>query len=397
MRRLRRLIAGILFSVLIFTSIGCAVPDMNLSSTARPTRTVDDTRGPMRTDEPQEDETTTSAPEPTDVILPTSGPAVTEEPAAEPTATPIPTATHVPEPTPTVAPTATPLPTNTPIPTATPVSTKAPVKKLNLSDIPAYSGKAYVSVFGDMPSFTEAERSEISFESYSSLDSLGRCGVAFANVGKDLMPKTERGEIGQVKPSGWHTVKYDCIEDLFLYNRCHLIAYCLTGENDNVKNLITGTRYMNVEGMLPFESKVANYVENTGNHVLYRVTPLYDGKNLVCNGVQIEALSVEDNGKGICFNIFCYNVQPDIVINYTTGDSYLEKTLEKDEVDGDDMSRGPSGNSEITYILNTNTKKIHYPSCSSVGDIKAKNRDEFTGDRQELIDKGYSPCKRCNP
>ena len=155
------------------------------------------------------------------------------------------------------------------------------------------------------------------------MDKLGRCGVAFANIGTDTMPTEERGKIGQIKPSGWHTVKYDCVDGKYLYNRCHLIGYQLTAENANEKNLITGTIYMNVEGMLPFENKVANYIKETGNHVLYRVTPIFKENNLLANGVQIEAESVEDKGKGILFNVYVYNSQPKIEINYSTGESKL--------------------------------------------------------------------------
>lgn len=284
----------------------------------------------------------------------------------------------------TEAPTEAPEPTAEP--TETPEPTKAPVKKINVSDIPEYSGKAYISILDNVPSFSDADISETSFETYSALDSLGRCGVAFANIGQDLMPEGERGGIGQIKPAGWHTIKYDNIEGMYLYNRCHLIGWQLSGENANENNLITGTRYLNVQGMLPLEDMVAEYVKDTGNHVLYRVTPIYEGDNLICAGLQIEALSVEDAGKGICFNVFCYNVQPGIVIDYATGDSYQE---EKEEVVVE-----PSG---TTYILNTNTKKFHFPSCSSASDIKEKNRAEFTGDKQDLINDGYSPCGRCKP
>ena len=187
-----------------------------------------------------------------------------------------------------------------------------------------YSGNPFVEVNGNVPYFGKEEYTTESFEIYSELDSLGRCGVAYANIGKDLMPVEERGEIGMVKPSGWHTVKYpEVIEDLFLYNRCHLIGYQLSGENANVQNLITGTRYLNVEGMLPFENKVASYVRETGNHVLYRVTPVFEKDNLVAEGVQMEAYSVEDEGKGVAFCVFVYNVQPGIEIDYATGESKL--------------------------------------------------------------------------
>ena len=173
------------------------------------------------------------------------------------------------------------------------------------------------------PEFNEEDFTKETFEIYSELDVLGRCGPAFANIGIETMPTEERGEIGQIKPSGWQTIKYDIIDGKYLYNRCHLIGYQLTGENDNEKNLITGTRYMNVEGMLPFENMVADYIETTENHVLYRVTPIFEGENLVASGVQMEAKSVEDNGEGICFNVYVYNSQPGIEINYTTGASKL--------------------------------------------------------------------------
>lgn len=191
-------------------------------------------------------------------------------------------------------------------------------------DIPEYSGNAYVVINNNNPYFSEDEKERADFfENYSKLDDLGRCGQAFANVCIESMPMEERGAIGQVKPSGWHTVKYnDLIEGNYLYNRCHLIGYQLAGENANEKNLITGTRYLNTRGMLPFENAVAAYVRETSNHVLYRVTPRFEDNNLVASGVQIEAWSVEDQGEGICFNVYCYNVQPHIVIDYATGDSY---------------------------------------------------------------------------
>lgn len=184
------------------------------------------------------------------------------------------------------------------------------------------SGEPYEIVNDNQPEFTEKEKKKTkTFEKYSKLDSLGRCHVAFANISQDTMPDGERKSIGSVKPSGWQTVKYDSVEGKYLYNRCHLIGYQLAGENANKKNLITGTRYFNVEGMLPFENEVAEYVENTGNHVLYRVTPVYEGNNLVANGVQMEAYSVEDKGEGVCFNVFVYNIQPGISIDYATGES----------------------------------------------------------------------------
>jgi len=192
-----------------------------------------------------------------------------------------------------------------------------------LENVPPYSGSPFVAVNENKPDFGVEEFSEVAFESYSPLDMLGRCGVAYANIGPELMPTEERGEIGQVKPTGWQTVKYDIVDGKYLYNRCHLIGYQLTGENANEENLITGTRYLNVDGMLPFENVVADYIKETGNHVLYRVTPIYDGADLVAQGVQMEAMSVEDNGFGVCFNVYVYNVQPGVTIDYATGKSWL--------------------------------------------------------------------------
>ena len=218
-----------------------------------------------------------------------------------------------------------------------------------------------------------------------------RCGVAFACIGTDSLPTEERGAIGMIKPSGWHTVRYDdLIKDKYLYNRCHLIAFELSGENANPQNLITGTRYMNVEGMLPFENRVRDYVENSNNHVMYRVTPVYEGDNLVAHGVLMEGYSVEDSGTGVCFNVFCYNVQPYIKIDYADGTSWISEQFDK-------QLETETQNSKVTYILNTNTKKFHYPDCSSVNDMKEKNKEVFTGSREELIEMGYLPCGRCKP
>ena len=195
--------------------------------------------------------------------------------------------------------------------------------KLDLSQIPTYTDKPYVKLNNNVPDFTDELMNTNSFEKYSDFDSLGRCGVAFANIGKDLMPTKERESIGMIKPSGWRISKYDFIDGKYLFNRCHLIGYQLTGENANEQNLITGTRYLNVDGMLPFENKVSNYIKSTNNHVLYRVTPHFEGNNPIASGVQIEAKSVEDNGKGIQFNVYCYNVQPRVKIDYATGENSL--------------------------------------------------------------------------
>lgn len=266
--------------------------------------------------------------------------------------------------------------------------------------IPAYSGSPYVTVNDNKPYFSDTNLTTTSFESYSELDGLDRCGVAFACVSTDTMPTEDRGPIGQIKPSGWHTVKYDCVDGKYLYNRCHLIGYQLSAENANKKNLITGTRYMNVEGMLPFENMVADYIKETGNNVLYRVTPVFDGKNLLASGVLMEAESVEDNGEGICFNVFCYNVQPGITIDYTTGESTLSESSNPNTTEfgtPETESAATEDPVEQTYILNKNTHKFHYPSCSGVDDIKDANKETFTGSRGDLIAQGYAPCGKCNP
>lgn len=276
---------------------------------------------------------------------------------------------------------------------------------ITLDSIPEYNGNPYVEINGNIPYFSESDYSTEAFENYSELDSLGRCGVSFANIGIELMPTEERGEIGQIKPSGWQLVKYDFVDGKYLYNRCHLIGYQLAGENANEKNLITGTRYMNVQGMLPFENKVADYVENSGNHVLYRVTPIYEGTNLVASGVLMEAKSVEDDGAGISFCVYAYNCQPGVVIDYATGLSALGESMPETEgvvtaesdIQSSDDGVPMSHNEGTTYIMNTNTHKFHYPDCSSVDDMKEKNKREYQGNREELINQGYDPCKRCEP
>lgn len=291
----------------------------------------------------------------------------------------------------------------------------------NAADVPAYSGEPYTAVNNNEPYFTSDNLTIEAFENYSELDALGRCGVAYANVCLETMPTEKRGSISEVKPTGWHSVKYDNVDGKSLYNRCHLIGYQLTAENANQQNLITGTRYLNVDGMLPFENMVADYVKETDNHVLYRVTPIFTGDNLVADGVLMEGYSVEDEGDGICFCVYAYNVQPGITIDYATGDSWLSS-----EKGNSDSSSG--GNSAVSqsaadksgtqqaavqtesvketsalvstgteYILNTNTKKFHYPSCSSVKQMKASNKKEYTGSRDDLIAQGYDPCKKCNP
>lgn len=253
-------------------------------------------------------------------------------------------------------------------------------------DVSDYSGAAYAVVNNNTPFFTGTDASTTSFERYSALDGMGRCDTAYANVGTDLMPTEHRGDISSVKPTGWHSVKYDIVDGKYLYNRCHLIGYQLTAENANKLNLITGTRYLNIQGMLDFENMVADYVKETQNHVLYRVTPVFEGDNAVANGVLMEAQSVEDHGAGVTFCVYCYNVQPGIVIDYVTGDSYQTSTPSQ-----------PSGETTATYILNTSSKKFHKPSCSSVNKIGVANKKSFTGKRSDLISQGYSPCGTCKP
>ena len=225
----------------------------------------------------------------------------------------------------------------------------------------AYDGKPYVVINDNDPDFTDADMTTTSFESYGELDGLGRCTTAFANIGKDLMPAEKRGPIGEVKPTGWQTAKYDNVDGKYLYNRCHLIGYQLTGENANAKNLITGTRYLNVDGMLPFENMVADYIKETNNHVLYRVTPVFSGDNLVASGVHMEAESVEDNGDGILFNVYCFNAQPGIAIDYATGNSHQDDSVVADA----SKSTNEAEAHVVSYVLNTNTKKFHKDSCNS--------------------------------
>lgn len=253
---------------------------------------------------------------------------------------------------------------------------------IDLNSIPEYKDEPYIVINNNVPFFYEEDMTDISFEKYSELDSIGRCGVAVSSVGKDIMPTVERESIGSVKPSGWQTVKYDFVDGKYLYNRCHLIGYQLTAENANNKNLITGTRYLNVQGMLPFENMVADYIKETDNHVLYRVTPIFEGNNLVASGVLMEAKSVEDNGEGIEFNVYCYNVQPGVEIDYATGESKLAENLE---------------DIEMRYILNVSSKKFHKTSCSGINSISDKNKENYSGTRNMLIIQGYGPCGSCNP
>lgn len=250
------------------------------------------------------------------------------------------------------------------------------------SEIPEYSGTPYIEINGNEPLFTESDMTVRAFEEYSDLDFLGRCGVCFANVCCELMPTAERESISSVKPTGWQSVMYDFVDCRSLYNRCHLIGYQLSGENANEKNLITGTRYLNTMGMLPFENMVADYVKETENHVLYRVTPVFVDDELVARGVLMEGYSVEDGGEGISYFVFCYNVQPGVIIDYKTGDSRED----------------PKPNDVVkNYVLNTNSHKFHRPDCTGISDMKESARQNYKGTRENLIAQGYAPCGKCKP
>ena len=257
--------------------------------------------------------------------------------------------------------------------------------EITLDDIPKYTTEAFAVVNDNVPFFKVDTSFTNSFEIYPDLDELGRCQIVYANVGTDIMPTEERGSISSVKPSGWVNAKYDCVDGSYLYNRCHLIGFQLTGENANKRNLITGTRYMNVDGMLPFENLIADYVKETKNHVMLRVYPMFEGDNLVADGVLMEAWSVEDEGEGICFNVFVYNIQPGIEIDYKTGESWLAGEGSATKEDKKD------------YVVNTNTKKFHEPTCSSAISTTGNNRKEVTTTREELINQGYEACGKCKP
>ena len=283
-------------------------------------------------------------------------------------------------------------------------------KTVTLEDIPAYAGSPYTEIHDNVPFFNDEDLTAGAFESYSDLDALGRCGTAFANVCRAIMPTEKREEIGSVRPTGWHTVKYDGIDGNYLYNRCHLIGYQLSGENANEKNLITGTRYMNVEGMEPFENMVADYVKETDGHVLYRVTPLFEGNNQLASGVLMEAESEEDRGGSILFNVFCYNVQPGITIDYADGsssgpaftgsdaggktDGTKDQAPERENAgDGKNLQNQPA---EAAYIGNCSTGKFHRPDCRGVARMSDANK-VFFSTRKEAVADGYEPCGICHP
>lgn len=266
-----------------------------------------------------------------------------------------------------------------------PTPEQAQIPAVSLEQVPDYSGEPFVVLGGNTPQFTEDDYTTDSFEEYGELDALERCTYTIACIGEDLMPTEERGSISHIKPTGWHSVQYDFVDGKSLYNRCHLIGHQLAGEDDNERNLITGTRYMNVDGMLPFENMVADYIKETGNHVLYRVIPVYDGDNLVASGVTMEGWSVEDNGEGICFYVYVYNVQPGVVIDYATGESWAAESVES----GDEET--------LTYVVNTSSGKFHTESCSQSQNIKQENREILESTRSQMIAWNYEPAGCCNP
>lgn len=252
---------------------------------------------------------------------------------------------------------------------------------ITIDEVPVYSGDPYVVINDNEPSFSSEELESDSFESYGELDDLGRCTIAFANLSSELMPQGERGSIGQVKPSGWQTVRYDSVDGKYLYNRCHLIGWQLSGENANERNLITGTRYMNTEGMLPFENMVADHIKETDGHVLYRVTPIFVEDELVARGVQMEAYSIEDAGASICFNVFVYNVQPGIEIDYSDGSSRLSETADESQEDG--VIRG-----------NSRSKIYHCPGQAAYEDMADSRYLVLFDSEEEAIAAGYRKAQR---
>lgn len=271
----------------------------------------------------------------------------------------------------------------------------------NLDKIPEYSGTDYIFINNGTPYFSASQLTVNGYEKYGDLDSLGRCTAAIASLGEETMPTGDRGSISSVKPTGWIQAKYSCIKTSDLYNRSHLIAWALAGEDANKQNLVTGTAHLNQTVMTQFEDMVLDYLRETGNHVAYRVTPLFKGNELVCRGVQMEAYSIEDNGEGICFNVYCYNVQPGVIIDYATGASEAEGGEESSEAGGnnstDNGGEESSGteNIEADYVLNKKSKKIHYPDCKSVSDMSEKNKEYYTGNIEDLYAQGYTGCGNC--
>ena len=257
--------------------------------------------------------------------------------------------------------------------------------EVSVDQIPAYSGEPFVILANNVPAFQEKDYVTESYEFYDDLDAMNRCTYTMACIGPDLMPTEDRGDIGMIRPTGWVTAKFDFVDGKYLYNRCHLIGFQLTGENANERNLITGTRYMNVDGMLPFENMVADYIKETGNHVLYRVVPIFEGENLVASGVTMEAWSVEDDGEGICFHVYVYNVQPGVEIDYATGESWLAAPVAGE---GEDV---------MIYVVNTGSGKFHDGTCSQAASIKSENKESFETTRSQMLAWNFEPAGCCKP
>lgn len=302
-------------------------------------------------------------------------------------------------------------------------ASSAPLERPNVDSsllkASGYTGQPYIVLNNNQPYFSEEEISTQSYENYGLPDALNRCTTAIASLGLDLMPTSKRESISEVHPTGWESnASYSFIDGEKLYNRCHLIGFQLAGENANPLNLVTGTRYMNVSGMLPFENMVADYIKETGNHVMYRVTPVFENEDEVCQGVIMDAWSVEDQGEGICFSVFCYNVQPGVDIDYTTGANQLHEAdlnskdgLEAEEMpvsdptvpdpqgtpERADYPEGDENSVQHAYVLNTRSFKFHKPDCKGVKDMSAKNRQDFSGTREEVLSMGYDPCGICRP
>ncbi len=384
---LTRALAALLLALLLCISAcdgqGSGVVDTTATDTSAPTEQQTTVAEPD-TDAPTEQPTEQPTEEPTEQP--------TEQPTEEPTEQPI----EQPTEEPTEQPTEQPTEGTTEAPTTEPeTETEEPTPDFDLSNLPAYSGKDYVALNNNIPWFTASEKVTESYETYGDLDALGRCTQVMACCGRDLMPTGDRGNISSIKPTGWVQAQYSIVNGGNLYNRCHLIGWQLTGENANAENLITGTRYFN-ENMIPFENMIADYIKETGNHVMYRVTPVFTGNNLLADGAIMEAWSVEDEGDGVCFNVYMYNVQPGVVIDYATGESYLE-------ADGGPTTPGE----ETTYpddgllhlILNTSSKRVHKPDCTGVKQMAEKNKKEFAGTQEELdalLKQGYKLCGTCH-
>lgn len=360
MKRFNKALALLLSFVMLLSFAGCGLEDYdnNSISTEQSSLTTDvGTSGSTEgaTDPAHTEETTTSS---TESTKQTEAPTATEKPSITPS-----------------------------------VGTGVAVK-VDPSTLPVYSGTAYTVVNNNQPNFSSAELTTTGYEKYASLDSLGRCGAALASCGKEIMPGAdeERGSISSIKPTGWVQAQYSGISGGYLWNRCHLIGWQLSAENANKQNLITGTRYMNIEGMLPFENMVADYIRETGNHVAYRVTPVFEGNNLVCSGVQMEAYSIEDEGESICFNVYCYNVQPGITINYATGNSSGPSSEETQAPtttpDKDNSGENNVSGGEMVWIPKSGTKYHSYAGCSNM-----KNPSQVT--KEEAESRGYEPCKKC--